>query len=326
MAERDSINQVVQIGVESTAGTAVAANKKFQATSITPGIRAEINTFRPQGGKFSTVAALGKEWSEAGIAGPLTYTEIVYLLSSILNYAAPAQQAATIAYLWTFTPPQAGASTNKTFTVEMGSSVRAHEMKYGMVNSLSIDFTRDEVTVGGSMIGHALSDGITLTSTPTEIALVPVLPTQVSVYIDAAGANLGTTKMTRVLRANLEIGDRFAPVWPIDAANTDFPAHVEDTPTATLKLLMEADSVGMGLLTTMRAGDKKFVRVEGVGALIVSGHYYTFTADTCGVVESVSDFSDEDGVYAIEWTFRVAYDSTWAKAMEIKVKNALTAL
>jgi len=273
-----------------------------------------------------TVAALGKEWNEAGISGPLTFTEIVYPLASVLNYAAPVQQGVTIAYLWTFTPPQAGVSTNKTFTIEMGSSVRAHSSAYNLVTGLGFNITRDDVEVSGSILGHALADNITLTATPTEIALVPVLPTQVSVYIDASGAALGTTKMLRVLRANLEFGDRFSPVWPIDAAQTDFPAHVEDLPTASLKLLMAADTQGMALLTTMRAGDKKFIRIKAEGALIVTAHPYLFQADVCGVVESVSDFSDEDGIYAIEWTFSVAYDSTWAKALEVQVKNALTAL
>jgi hypothetical protein len=315
------------LGVETVPGVLVAANRRLNATTIAPSIQANVTTFKPQGGLFTTIAALGKEWTEAAISGPLTYTDSLYLLAGVLNYAAPVQQAATAAYLWTFTPPQTGGSTVKTYTVEVGTAAYAHLMKYGMVNSLAISIDRDNVDVSGTMIGQALSDNVTMTTAGlTDIAMVPVLPTQFSVYIDPAGASLGTTKMTRVLRASIEIGDRFNPIWPVDAAANAFPAHIEATPTATVKLLMEADAAGMALLTAMRAGTKKFIRMEAIGALIASTYYYTYRIDSCGVVSSVSPFSDEDGVYAIEWTFDVAYDAAWAKALTVAVTSTVVSL
>lgn len=326
MAERASLLQGIQLGVEVTSGTGVAANKKLQSTSLSTGVMAEIKKFRPTGAKFNTVSALGKEWVEGDISGILSYTDWVYLAASGLQYTAPDQQESTAAYLWANTPSQSAADSIKTFTVEEGGAVRAHKFAYGLVNSLGYTITRDEATVKGKIIGQNITDGITLTSTPTEIAIVPVLPTDISVYMDTLYSDIGETKLLRVLKIDFDTGERFGTVWPIDAAQASFAAHVETEPTAEFKLLLAADSVGMGLLTTMRAGTKKFFRVEAVGATIEDTYTYKWTHDICAVVTDVAPFSDENGIYAIEWTFTATYDSDFGKAFSFNTVNELTAL
>lgn len=326
MTDRASLHQGVQIGVETTPGTAVDANKKLLATTIEPSVQADIQTFRPMGGKFSTLAALGKEWSKANISGQLVYTDIVYLLASCMNYAAPAQQGATTAYKWSFSPGQNDVDTIKTYTIEAGGSVRAHKIAYGLVTNIGYSISREKSEVKGEMIGQRLTDGITLTASPTELALQPVLPTEVDVFLDSASGGLGTTKLLRVLSLDFELGDRFGPVWPIDSAQTSFAAHVETEPKATMKMLMEADSVGMGLLTPMRAGDKRFIRIKATGPTIATPYTYLFQHDICGIVSEVGEFSDQDGVYAIEWTFTMTHDATWGKSMNLEVNNTLSAL
>jgi len=326
MPERASISQVVQIGVESTSGTAVAANKKLLATLIEPSIQTAVKMFRPLGGKYATVGAQSKEWAAAKVSGQMVYTDVVYHLSSIMNYAAPVQQGATAAYQWTFTPGQATEDTAKTYTVEMGSAARAHKMAYGIFDSWGYAFSRDEVSVKGSMLGQKITDGITLTSSPTEIALQPVLPTEISVYLDATAGGIGTTKLSRVFSGDYQLDSKVGAVWPVDAAQGSFAAHVETEPKAQLKLLVAADSVGMGLLTNMQAGDKRFIQIKAVGPIIASSYTWLFQHSICGIVSGVSEFKDQDGVYAIEWTFDQTYDAGWAKASQILVNNTLTAL
>lgn len=326
MPERASISQVVQIGVETTPGTAVACNKRLLATQISPSIQTNVKMFRPLGGKYPTLGAQGKEWSQAAVEGQMVYTDIVYHLSSIMNYAAPVQQGATTAYKWTFTPGQSAEDTIKTYSVEMGSSVRAHEMAYGIFDTWGYTITRDETSIKGSMIGTRISDGITLTATPTEIALQPVLPTEVSVYLDSTSGGLGTTKLTRPFQIDYELGAKVGPVWPIDSAQQSFAAHVELEPKAQMKLLLAADAAGMALLTNLRTGSKVFIQVKAVGPIIASTYTWLFQHSLCGIVSGVSEFKDQDGVYAIEWTFDQVYDATWAKSTVIEVNNTLTAL
>lgn len=328
MPEVATVNNVVQVGVETTPGTSVAANKLLQALSIEPGIATDVAMFRPMGSKFSTVGAQGRESVEARLSGPATYTEIVYILSSVFAYAAPVQISppSGTAYRWTFTPAQSAADTIKTYTVEQGSSTRARKWTYGLVTEFGYSLNRSEFTFSGAMIGQRLQDGITLTASPTAIELVPILPTQVDVYLDTSSASLGTTKLTRVLSVDFSMGSRFSPVWPLDSTLTSFATHVETPPTSELRIMLEADSQGMALLTPLRNGDKRFIRIKAVGAQIETGNFYTFQHDLCGIVSEVGDFSDQDGVYAIEWTFAATYDATWAKATEIQVINKLSAL
>lgn len=327
MPERATLTQGVQLGVESTPGTSVSANKKLNSTSFETKVMAEIEPFRPMGTKYATTEILGKEWSEFEISGMGSYNDAVYLLSSCLDESTPVQQSATTAYLWTFSPSSTSPDTVKTYTIEHGSSVRAHKLTYGLVSEVEFDFTRDAVEVSGSGMGQKVTDGITLTATPTTIDEKPILPTDVDVYIDTTSAGLGTTKLTRAMNVNLHVSDRFGPVWVLNSANQSFVATIESEPSAEVTLMVEADSQGMGLLTDMRSTATKFLRVKATSADEAgTGHPYSFQWDAAVKVKDVGDFSDEDGIYAIEWTFDMVHDPTWGKAYEVAVKNKLTAL
>lgn len=328
MPERASIFQTTQIGVESTPGTSVAASKALQSLGITLGIKPDIKTFRAAGRKYKALAVMGKEWTAGKLDGLATYSEIIYPLSSLVNYAAPVQQGATPAYLWTFSSDTDGPDTVKTFTIEQGSSVRAHKCTYGQMVSLSGSISREEFRLSGDLIGQALTDGITMTTTPTLLDLVPILPTDFDVFTADTQAGLAAASaLERVLSVEWNLGDRFAPIWPLGTANgTGFPAMVEKEPATAVKIMMEADAAGMDLLTNMRAGSVFFLRLKAVGDLIDTTYYYTYQHDFCLRVTGVDEFSDEDGLYAIGWNCELFHDATWGKAFEIQITNEQTAL
>lgn len=329
MPERATVFQTVQLGVEVTPGTSVAANKKLTAISIEPAIAVETKKHRQLGNKFNTVVVPGKEWSKAKILGVGDFNNLVYLFCSLVAYAAPVQQDATAAYLWTLAPDTDGPDTKKTYTVEQGSSVRAHKFTYGLVTALELAFSRDGIEATGEMIGKALQDGITMTAGPTEIALKPILPTQLDFYLADTYAGLaGASAMTRGISATWAFRNKYNPLFPIGTASgTGFAADVESSDMELqVKLKSQADAEGMALLTTLRAGASKFLRIKAVGELIASTYYYTLIIDTALKVEQPSDFSDEDGVYALEWTLSGVHDPTWGKSTEINLTNILTAL
>lgn len=326
MAERATISQVVQIGVETTPGTAVAAARRLQALSIEPSVSADVNVFRPMGQKYPALASLGREWVEADLSGRATYDEIVYPLSSVLHTATPVVTGT--GQRWTFNPSSTAEDTPRTFTVEVGSAFRAHRFAYGLVNEFGIAFSRDGVELSGSMIGRAIQDGVALTAAPTTIPLVPILPTQVDVFMDTTYAALGTTKLGRLLSAEFSLGGRFGPLWVLDSAQPGFVAHVEQEPDATLELLAEADAQAMALAVgALRDGTTRFFRIRATGPVIGAGPTtHSFSLDVAAKVESPGDFSDEDGVYAIGPTLRIVHDSGWGKAFSCEVVNTLTAL
>jgi len=330
MVDRASIFQTVQIGVEATAGTLTAANRALQSLSIQPGDKVEVSKFRPMGMKFPTLAALGKEWVEAKLSGQATYEEIVYPLASVLKAVTPTRitDPSGVAYQWVFAPSSTAGDAVKTFTVEQGDASRAHRFTYGLVTGLDVEFGRKEVKIGGTMIGRGFTDGVTMTSSPTALAMTPVLPAEINVYLADTHADLDTaTALGRAINAKWSISDRFGPVWRLNRADaSSFAAHVETEPKLSVKLKVEADAEGMGLLSKMRSGDVGFVRIEAVGAEIETGNHYELVFDMAFKVEDMSEFSDEDGVFALEWGLAGVHDATWGKALEVRVVNTIAAL
>lgn len=327
MPERAAVAQGLQIGVEATPGTLVAANKRLVNLSLTPGVNIEFNRSKPSGAKFASTSVPGKEMTLSKIEGITTYSELVYLLSSCCAYAAPVQQGGTTAYLWTHAMATSDEDAVKTLTFEQGSTARAHKAGYGVVTGLDFEFTREACTFGGSMMHTALSDGATLTGSPTSIENTPIVPKHVSVYSDTTAAGLGGTKLTRVLRAGVKIENRFGPVFTVDATNASYATTVELEPTCQLTLLLEADAAGMTPLSDARSVTSKFFRIEAVSDVLAGTALpYKLRFDMCGQVSSISEFQESDGVYAIEYTFDFTNDPTWGKASTFALTNKLTAL
>lgn len=328
MAERSALTQGVQMGVETVPGTPVAANKKFVSIGVEPAIQMDPIRFRPMGTKYKTVVTPGKEWVEAGISGVGSYSEIIWFLSSLIVTPGAPTTVDTSARKWTFISAASAEDTVKTFTVEQGGAVRAHSFAYGIMTELEFTINRDGIEVGGSMLGQRISDGITLTPAPTTPPQVPMLPTDFDVWLDPTSAGLGTTKLLRVLEATITLGDRQNPVWPLNSTLTSYAATVETEPNAQIKLLMEADTEGMAQLTQMRGGSTKFLRIKGTSPTLAGAatEKYSFQWDAAIKVADVGDFSDEDGVYAIEWTFDMVLDATWTKAFDVQVVNKETTL
>lgn len=328
MAERSALNQSVQIGVESTPGVAVAAPTRLQAIGIEPSPDVEMDTFRPIGQKYPAINTLGKEWVTANISGRGSYNELAYMFASVVGAATITNPGAALAYNHQFLPDSFDDDAPVTFTVEHGSSVRADEFAYGIVTELGMTFNRTAIEVSGSMMGQALTDNITLTPAPTTVPLIPIIPTQVSVYMDSTFGNLGTTKLTRAISAEMSIGNRYAGVWVLDAANPAYVNHIETEPDATVQLLLQADAVGMALLDDLRSGATKFIRIEATGGTdsIESGADYTFTFDAAVQVSDTDGFSDEDGVYAIGFPLEIVHDGGWGQAYEVNLLNTLSAL
>jgi hypothetical protein len=329
MAERTSVTQVAQIGVEVTKGTAVAANKRLPSLLFNFGVQASFTEVRSSGNKFPALEVIGKEWSSVKApTQPITYDEIVYFLSSLFGYAAPVQQGATPAYLWTHALSSSVEDTVKTFTIEQGSAVRAHKAAYCQAMAMTLSGDRDKVDFSADLLARAISDGITLTAAPTTIPQVPVLAKDVTVYVDSDSGDIGTTKLNRLLSWEFSLANKIGPLWVVDKAQSSYVSVVEMPIDASFKMMVEADAEGMAFLPAMRTGDRQFFRVEIESDTEAGTAFpYAITLDMAGEIgDAPSEFSDKDGVYAIEFNFKAVHDATWGKAVEGSVMNTLAAL
>lgn len=337
MPERSSVNQGVQLGQESTYGTNVTANIRLSALGISLTPDMEFQRFRPAGNKFETVSSLTKEFTSAELTGALTYTEVIYPFRSIFGAATittPGGGSTSRQHEYVVTATAADAPVS--FTVQRGDGTLAEEAAGFVVNTLDISINRDsgiEMTGDGfaKALVHSATAMDTVTVTPS---LIPVVPTQVDVYLDDYGspANeaavetaLGTTKLTRAHEVNLTYGNRYSQVWVLDSAVTGNVAVVEVPVEFMAELVMQADATGYGVLTDARAGTALLMSVVATGAIIEGAIPYSLTFDLVGRVSGGGTVSERDGVEVISWEIAMMYDATWTRAMRVRAVNTATA-
>lgn len=270
-AERQSINQRLQFGVESTSalGTVVPANKLLECFDFQVGINGDMSVYQPTGHKMPMIVEENTEWVDIQQGGDLDYNGAIYPLSSAMGSVTPTTHGSSAtAKDWTFTPPTTGSIVPQTYTIEQGDAIRAHRMAYCLWTSWGYKGTRKDFTTSGKLIAQPITDGVTLTSSPTAVALSPVVAKQVNVYLDPTYSALGSTMLTRVLSVDYIMDAIYGPLWVLNRSTPGWTAHVDLAPKSTFKLKVEADSNGMAMLSYLQNGTTMFARVDAQGPLI----------------------------------------------------------
>lgn len=329
MPDQTTSTQKVQIGVEATPGTLVPATKRLLSLDLSLGAQGDIQTFKPSGSKYPAIASLGKEWAGGDIEGWPTYTELLYIISNVLGApttTTPGGATTAREHRWDIKSSE--LLSPKTWSVEKGSSSLARKAAYGLFTELGVTYNRDELSLDGTFMARILDAAATLTALGggSELPLIPVLPREVSIYLDTTAAGIGTTKLLRVLEASWQLGDQYTGLWPLDAAQSSFAATYEGEPSSEVGLTLGADAVGYGLLAPMRAGQTRYLRIEAIGGEIETGQDYEFTVDLPVKVTEVPDETDDDGLETLEYGFELFHDSDMGNAGEILLRNGIAAL
>lgn len=327
MSDRGTVNQRVQIAPETTPGTFVTATKYLQSLSIKPEIKAETMTFTPEGSKYATIVVEGREWSVAPYDGVLTYSEIVYPLCGVAVNVSPVI-ADVSAEVWGFAPDQSAPDSVKTFSIEHGTpgvAAFGEHFAFGQFNSLKFNITRKEAKISGDILGQLMTTGSAISGGTTAVELQPVIPSNVSVYLDTTYKVNGTTpdivpstatKLLRVFECDFELSNRFAMVWPLDGAQTSWAALVEAKPKASGKIKMEADAAAVdpttGLLAQLRGASTRYLTIQAISPIKAGSASvkYAFLFQAAIKISDPKPYSDHEGVYAIEFDWEAVYDPT----------------
>lgn len=331
MADRPVVSEVFQLAVESTAGTAATGGwKRFTGVNVDLGTALEVDEFAPMGTLADTIVAPRQEWAEGSVEGFPTYTDLAYLFANIFGAATiTTPSGATNARRWLWTPDEATPWTPKTWTIQRGvPGDTAEQATYGLLSGLGLSFSRTAAPeISGDLFARRLDYAATLQTTGvTTLDEVPIFAPQVDVFLDDTSGGLGGTQLTRDFVAGWSIADLFNPIWPLNSSLTSFGAHTIAKPTIEATLQVGNDSVGRGLVTQMRAGTTKFLRIRATGPEIESGFNYRLTMDMAVKVLSAPSRGDVDGLSTLEWTLRNVYDSGWGKWIEIELLTDQTAL
>jgi hypothetical protein len=273
------------------------------------------------------------EFISGTLAGNLDYNGVIYPLASVFgSQAVAAHGSSSTAKDWIWTPPLSGSVVPQTYTLQQGDAIRARQIAYMLMTEFGYKGTRKDFTCSGKMVAQPLSDGVTMTASPTTVPVAPVVGKHWNVYLDSTSAGLGTTQLLRCFSIDYLFTNVYGTFFPLNRANLGWTAHVDLVPKATIKLLLEADSLGMAPLSYLQAGTTYYLRVAAVGAQIAADGpgavNNTFQHDMAIKFGKPSAFKDEQGVYALEWECTVVEDPTWGtgKAQTLTVTNLIASL
>jgi hypothetical protein len=283
MAGRRSLRKI-QLGRESTAGTAVAA------TTIWRG-KGTIKDDRKQERVSQDVGIIGgtDEVNQTMLGGglsvtqtPATFEQFLHVLEASVKTASPAQDGAGTDYIYTYAFPTTSANTIKTYTIEGGDDTQEEEMAYC--------FVKDWTLQGSGRTAWQLSANwqgreVTLSTFTGALSLPAVNYMNFGlskVYIDVIGGTFGSTIKSSTLR-----GANIKCVSGVEAKDTadgrlDFSfAQTGQDYLLSGQLEFEHDAIALANKVDWRAmtSRKLQIKVEGTTAFATTGT--TYSVPTC---------------------------------------------
>ena len=313
----------IQLGKETTAGTAVAATAIWRGIGT---IKDDLTTVFPVedigilGGVTrsyipKTLATLMLEAIEA------TYEQLPYLFEcGIEHVVTPTTDAAGYAYAYTMPVASTDAHVTtdlQTFTFEGGDNQQAEEFAYGFATNITLagaagEAVKMSATIQGRQVG---------TSTFTAALAIPsveeILVSKGKLYIDPTTDTIGTTQISNsMLDFTLNIATGWTPVWTADGA-IYFSFIKQTAPVITLNITFEHDTSSVAEVANWRAGTPVQIRLNFDGTSSKE-----LTLDMAGLWHPFDKLGERDGNDILGGTFNVRYDSDAALFFEAVVCNA----
>lgn len=328
----------LQIGMESTKGTLVAA------TRVLPGnhhLSEGIQFYRsphPRGVR-ATVGGAGvitRKGCEIDFDTELTAEEILWFLLTGIKGAVTGVNASSD-YTWTFTPQlTTGVPTLDAATVEfiLADGATNHyygEAGYAMTSSFKIEWSADNATdpvkLSAKMFARARQ-----TDTPTGSLAVytgrePLVPALSKHYLDTSWSGLGGTQLTGIIRSgSLEVMTGLSPDYTADGrSDKDFVKHSVGLLGGKLALTMEFDSVGASRFGNYRANDVVYIRNQFLGSTVAVNPRKVQIDGAYRFVDTPS-FSENGEQVLMSANLEAVYDETGTKILEFVVLNGLSAV
>jgi hypothetical protein len=332
MPFRPTVSEVSQIGVETVEGTAPGsgANKRLLGIGFNLVEAAEFDEVQPMGMLVPSAVPIRQNWSTFDISDGSypDYNSLIYLFSGLFGApttTTPSGGTTSRQHVWT---PGITTIARKTFTIQKGTPGGTAEQATGCaLNSMTLGFSRTAAqTLSGDGYGRQLDYSATLTSSPTDVPVVPILASQIDVFLDNTGSGIGVSKLTGDFNAEWNVGGFTAPAWTLNSALPSYAESVLQRPDMGVSIELANDATSRALVTDMRAGTTKFLEIRCTGAIIEGSINYSLKIQAAFQINSPPSAGDIDGVSTLPFGGRVVYDGTWAKYLNITLVNTLTAL
>lgn len=170
MAERQSVLQQITFGKETVPGTTVATTNRLMAASFNPSPKGTFKSWRPQGNKAAQLQLLLKEWAAGSVKGWPCYDELGFLLASAVSKPQSVGGTPNVKNVHTFTYNNRAADMPQTWSVEYGDPTSVTDrVSCAFLESMGIDFSREDDALTGSIMSQALVSGVTPSAGVSEV-------------------------------------------------------------------------------------------------------------------------------------------------------------
>ncbi len=326
----------IQLGVESTAGTAVAATTIWRGKGSLEYDDEVVRVDDSIGVAMPTNRVYKPKLGAKVTFDPVeaTFQQIPYIFEAGVAAEVASQDGAGTDYIYAYAMPTTAMNTLNTFTLEHGNNVQAREMEYSFVESFKISGNAQEgVMMEASWVGRQSTDAsfTGALSAPALVAGDHIVFGGSNLYIDAVGGTIGTTEVTKTLLSfELDVTTGYRAKPTNLAKYFDFHYWDRGSYSATLKLVFEHNTNSEGQVDLYEALTPRLFRLLFTGnAVGTPGTTYsnmTFIIDTAGYYMSNPTMSDIDGNQMWEMEIDCTYDSTATQGLSFIVVNELTAL
>lgn len=323
----------IQLGKETTAGTAVMATTIWRGVASMPEDQRQVvfptedvgflsGTDRSYIPVYDAVLAMAD--TEA------TFEQLPYILEAgIMSVVTGTANTGGSGYTYTYNFPTTAQRTQKTFTIEAGDDNAAEEMEHSYVEDFAISGApKSAIMVSANWRGRQLSVS-SFTTTATLPTVEEILFNASKLYIDTAGANWGTTQKSQtMLGFNLNVRTGFIPKYTGDG-NLYFSYTVQTEPEITLDVTFEHDGTATTEKAAYRAQTVRKIRVLAEGSTFTTAGTYakkTMIIDLVGKWQSFAAIDEIDGNDVVTGTFAGKYNATAASAGRVIIANLNSSL
>ena len=323
----------IQLGWETTAGTAVAATTRWRGEGRIEDLR---ETVFPKedigyisGVDRTYVPKLGARITLDDT--PATFEQLPYLLAmGVKSVIAGATDTGGSGKIYAYPFPTTAKNTIKTATVEGGDDQEAERMEYAFCESFKLSGKAGAAwLMGGSLLGRQVT--LNAFAAATLPAVEEMLFGNSKLYIDLiAGSWGGTVKAQTLLGADIAMPKTgWHPKFTADGA-LYFSYHEAGVPELTANVTFVHNAVAQAEKVNWRAQTAKLLRilVEGTTLTSAGATYSKKTAilDFAGKWEKFEKLGEQDGNDVVTGLFRARYDPTGAKFANMTVVNQISPL
>lgn len=317
--------QMVQVGTESTWGTAVTPTAKLTGVeAITLESTGSARMLSELRGALTPAytAARGQVAGKGTMNGFQTYEDICFFLESMFGTATPSGAGP---YVRTGEAPLTSIAANRKLTLVTGQGTDVYKLAGAICSKLVLSGkTGEEWKFNAEFIGKSKSTGTLAALTDRAVAAVDGSTTLV--YIDAWGGTIGTTAITALatsfelsLDAGTIVRNYLGALEPGRYRQTKW-----DPGSNTLKMSLEFDATSKAYLDgflTYSAVQQHQIRLKAT-----TGANAIVQFDFAGTLTEEPKENNEDDVITLDLTWAGTYNSGLANWFKYSVTNQVAVL